>query len=453
MFSSQRIEPRRTTAHTVAPRPADLQSQLTQWGFTKNLKRGEVVEILRAKASRDTAGKESVFTLRGRPVSLEQVEKHRKKFGIPAIKPGSLSASHDSSDTSSQDIVCRTPPPSPHASLPVVEARRVPEKLLYDIDVLVKGSFEAGRWKFVSNDLLIVSSEHQTAEKLAIHDFLGNIINASATAKRRDYDLAFERWSQACVKVDRLVTGRCHDIIPNLIQQLNDLNREDLGPVAASLKKYIAEASAVHGDPNEPTTTILSQLGKLDMSLVAAAEERIMAHFHRLFTQYLGYRCYNTFVMMMDGARRRLLYDKWATFTDCLPSLAHLDTLFGPTDRRPLDMIGLRLEILKDRGIPAQAEREAAELIRRAENIENDDWQRAYHLTRGWYFRGWAQYSMPGKRGQAVESFETAMRCDDELCAIDDFHIFVPERVAMVGYLRELRGAASGDSSVVGAGE
>jgi len=116
-------------------------------------------------------------------------------------------------------------------------------------------------------------------------------------------------------------------------------------------------------------------------------------------------------------------------------------------------MIGLRLEILKDRGIPTQAEREAAELIRRAENIENDGWQRAYHLTRGWYFRGWAQYSMPGKRGQAVESFETAMRCDDELCAIDDFHIFVPERVAMVGYLRELRGAASGDSSVVGAGE
>lgn len=417
-----------------------LKTQLASWGFTKHLKRGEVLDILRAKATRDAAGKDSAFTLRGRPVSLEQVEKHRRKFGIPSVRPGNVSHSRPVlAHSSTQDLVCRTPPPSPYASIPVIEIHRVPEKLLYDIDVLAKGSFEAGRWKFVSNEQVMYSSEYEVQEKQTLHDFIGNIINGSAAAKKKNYNLAFEHWQQACVKVDGLVNGQYHDIIPNLIQQINDLNRQDLAPVAASLKAHIAESSSVHGKPGEPTAAILAGLGQLDMSLMVVTEERIMTHFHLVFEQYLGYRCYNSFVMMIDGARRRLLHDKWATFADCLPDVAELDSMFYPKDRRALDVIGLRLEILKNRDMPVEAEEEASDLVRRAEGICNDDWQRFYHLTRAWYFLGWAQYSMLGKQDQATSSFHEALRCNDELCKIEDFHIFVSEQAEMQTYLDELK--------------
>jgi hypothetical protein len=398
------------------------------------------VKILRAKATRDAAGKESTFTLRGRPVTLQQVENHRRRARLDPIRANvHVVTPAGVEGGSTRDLVCRTPPPSPHASLPVIESWRVSEKLLYDVDVLVKGSFECGRWKWVSNQLIIESSEQQLQDKLAIHDMLGSLANGVAAANARDYELAFKYWQQSFVKVDALVKGQYHDIIPNLIQQINDLNSLGLVPVAASFKAHMAEASAVYGTPGTPSSAIFAGLGSLDMSLLVGAEERIMAHFHALFEQYLGYRSYNSFVMMMDGARRRLLHQSWTTFADCLPDIAHLDADFGSTDRRPLDVLGLRLEILKKRGMPHEAEPEALEMIRRAERTLNDDWQRYYNLTRGWYFLGWARYAIPEKRSQAVACFETALTCDDELCKIEDFHIFVSERTEMLKYLGELR--------------
>jgi hypothetical protein len=422
-------------------RPKALKTQLSRWGFTKYIKRGDVVEVLRAKTSRDAAGKESTFELRGRPINLEQVEKHRKKAWLPPILASTDAASPAGlASSSARGIVCRTPPPSPRASLPVIESWRVPEKLLYDVDVLVKGSFEGGRWKFNGNDSLIVSSPREVEEKLALHDFLGNLANGSAAANTRDYDLALTYWRQASENVDTLVQGQYHDIIPNLFQQINDMDRQGLGPVAATLKAHIAEASVTYSTPGQPGSTIFAGLGRLEMATMVDMEERIMSRFNLLFEQYLGYRCYNSFVMTMDTARRRLLHNPWTTFAECLPDLAGLDSIFGPSDRRSLDVIGLRVEIFKNRAMPHETEVEALALIQRAEGVLNDDWQRFYHLTRGWYFLGWAQCSIPEKRHAAVDSFQNALHTDDELRRIDDFHIFVPERTEMLKYLGELRG-------------
>jgi hypothetical protein len=56
-----------------------LKTKLMQWGYTKNVKRGEVLHILRQKESRESAGKQSSFTLRQRPVALEKVTKHSQR--------------------------------------------------------------------------------------------------------------------------------------------------------------------------------------------------------------------------------------------------------------------------------------------------------------------------------------------------------------------------------------
>ncbi|KAI3323512.1 hypothetical protein HD806DRAFT_496946 [Xylariaceae sp. AK1471] len=89
-----------------------------------------------------------------------------------------------------------------------------------------------------------------------------------------------------------------------------------------------------------------------------------------------------------------------------------------------------------------QAELEATLLIERAEMIQNDAWLRFYNLTRGWYFLGSAQYVLK-KRNVAIESLSNALRCNDELCKIEDFHIFDSETVTILRYLEGLKSDGS----------
>ena len=175
------------------------------------------------------------------------------------------------------------------------------------------------------------------------------------------------------------------------------------------------------------------------MTFMLEIEERIMKQFTKLFELYLGHLCYNSFVMIMDGARRRLLQCPWATF-DCLPEISYLDSYFGPTDRRSLDVIGMRVEILSHRGMHSEAEVEALALVQRAGMIQSDDWQRFYNLTRGWYFLGSAQYFLR-KRDVAIQNLCNALHSDDELCKIDEFHIFEAERMIILKFLEHLRSA------------
>jgi hypothetical protein len=91
-------------------------------------------------------------------------------------------------------------------------------------------------------------------------------------------------------------------------------------------------------------------------------EERIMKQFIKLFELYLGYLCYNSFVIMMDEARRRLLQYLWATF-DCLSDLSDLDSVFGSSDRRSLDVVSMRVQILSYRGMHVEAEVDVSMLV------------------------------------------------------------------------------------------
>jgi hypothetical protein len=216
---------------------------------------------------------------------------------------------------------------------------------------------------------------------------------------------------------------------------INDLNRQGYTRLAALLKKHIAQCSK--SLVNASTASVFNGLGKLDMEFMLEIEERIMNQFDKLFELYLGHLCYNSFVMMMDGARRRLLRYPWANF-DCLPDISNLDCVFGPADRRSLDVIGLRVEISNHRRLHIETEQEASMLVHRAEMIQDDDWQRFYNLTRGWYFLGSAQYFLR-KRDASIQSLSNMLVSDDELCKIDEFHIFDTERMITLKYLEHLK--------------
>lgn len=406
-----------------------LKTKLAQWGYTKNVKRCEVVQVLREKARRRSAGIEEdyTFTLQQRPVDLKKIERHRQRAGLPDIQqPENITT----------EIAWRTPPPSPPTSLP--PQWRICEKVLYDIDILIKGSFETGLWSFKGNELIIKSSTSQDLEIEVLHNFLGDFAFGCHAADTRNFVRAGVCWQRAFLNIEALVRGRYHDIIPNLVQKINDLNRQGHSRLAALLKEHIARCGKSLLGPNSSTKSIYDGLGKLDMSFMLEVEERIMKQFTKLFELYLGHLCYNSFVIMLDGARRRLLQYPWVNF-DCLPDISHLDSIFGPTDRRSLDVISLRIEILNNRNMHVETEVEASMLIQRAEMIQSDNWQRFYNLTRGWYFLGTAQYFLR-KRDVAIQSLSNALRSDDELCNIDEFHIFNAERMIILEYLEHLRG-------------
>jgi hypothetical protein len=60
-----------------------------------------------------------------------------------------------------------------------------------------------------------------------------------------------------------------------------------------------------------------------------ALEARIMGRFREFFEWYQGPRSYNSFVMMVNQARRRLMRDGSVRIEDVLPPVDHYDQAFG----------------------------------------------------------------------------------------------------------------------------
>lgn len=123
-------------------------------------------------------------------------------------------------------------------------------------------------------------------------------------------------------------------------------------------------------------------------------EERVTKCYAELFKLYLEQQSYNSFVILMNAARRKLTRNASARFEECLPPLAPLDDVFEPSNRRPLDVIRFRVEILHLRSMQQETEASAFVLVQRAELIKDDPWQQLYFLTKGWYYVGSAQYSL-----------------------------------------------------------
>jgi hypothetical protein len=120
-----------------------------------------------------------------------------------------------------RQIACRTPPPAQiPAALPPHQHWVVAENIFFHVDVLVKGSFEAGRWRFNGNDAIIHSSPAQKVECAPLHGFLGSLIDGSTAAAASDFVSAGSHWRHVFLSVEHLVVqGEYEDIVPNLVQR------------------------------------------------------------------------------------------------------------------------------------------------------------------------------------------------------------------------------------------
>ncbi|KAI1457932.1 Clr5 domain-containing protein [Annulohypoxylon moriforme] len=98
------------------------KKRIKAWGFDKKLKEHEVVELLRQKADRDTAGKASIFFIRGRQVDFEKIRRYVEG------KPDILSKlEYPYEKRPSGVVVCRTPSPVPIALPSPPDVRKLEE--------------------------------------------------------------------------------------------------------------------------------------------------------------------------------------------------------------------------------------------------------------------------------------------------------------------------------------
>jgi hypothetical protein len=135
-----------------------MKTRLDKWGYYKNLKRGDVASLLPQVYSAQSTGEVPILMLRQRPVDLERVEKHRKRAKLqpPQGLQSTVAVGH----------LARA---ENHRALPptlIPQHLKITEKLFHNIDILIKSSFETQRWRFYTNERLILSSPNEDVEKI-----------------------------------------------------------------------------------------------------------------------------------------------------------------------------------------------------------------------------------------------------------------------------------------------
>lgn len=333
-------------------------------------------------------------------------------------------------------LISKTPPRSPpQRPLSSPQVWKIPENLMYHIGIYINGSFECGKWYFISNERLIESSEHQAVEKTSIMSFLEGLDTGCRYFTEGKADMGGLYWRKAFREIETLVQGSYHDIIPNMIFKINDLDDNGYREVAKMMRKYAVQCCLASQYPSHARTTIFRALADADMDQMKELELMIMTCFVRLFELYVGPRCYSTFVMEMDLARRRLL--RGEPVDRCLPVVSNLDTLFGPLNHRSLDAIRLRIEFWFQRKEYTKVGEHASLLIERASTVEGDTWRRFYFLVKGGYHLGITQYHQ-AKYTDALQTLSNCLQWEAEFWTVDKSGQFNPEKVEMLESLEAI---------------
>lgn len=319
---------------------------------------------------------------------------------------------------------------------PLAQVWKVPEHIFFDTAALITGSFDSQHWVSIGNGLIIHSSPNQDLERKALHSFLGCLNMATKTAANSNLPIAGMYWKQAFENLDLLITGHYHDTWPNLLQKINDLKSEGHSAVAVSLQNHLARSCAAYNICG-PLRTILQAQRLIHLDDMEQIEDRVMQCYVDLFDRFLGLLHYNSFVMRMNLARRKLFRNSWARLEDFVPSLSFFDSQFGPVDTRSLDIILLRIEVLGHRGKYEWVEAEARLLVERAHMKVNDMWQRLYYLIHGHYHLGLACYAQDK---QDSANFEMLQGADyiAQFSQIDQTGIFNPEKAVLASCLEKL---------------
>ncbi|KAF3130550.1 hypothetical protein TWF594_010306 [Orbilia oligospora] len=425
--------------HNVTATRAVYKNRLKKWGFKRNTSRSEVLTTLREQEDET-----KIQTFRDPARSL-RIEKYHKKNKIRRHEYSSKPSTQLSTSSSTAIVPRQISPP---------QVFEISERLGYEVSNYIKGSFEGKRWKVKDNQSIINSSPNQDTEVQVLTTFLTDIeTGCSNFAMGNGYNGGLY-WRKAFDNIEYLVRGDYHDHLLNIVITINDLKERGYSSAAELLKSYASQLGR-HKQPSEGhiRALIYRELGNASLDQMPHLEEIIIACFVELFERYLGDYCYNSFVMHMNMARRRLRLGDWVDLTDVLPALSVLDHKFAVSDRRRLDVIRVRVETLFKRKKYLEVIEHSRSLVERAEliGIQDDPWQRHYFSIKGFYYMGMSLFSLEkyeeahiilSKCFDLIEKFYTVQH---------NFALFDSEKVEIVERLYQRSQSGLGDAGRWGA--
>jgi hypothetical protein len=120
-----------------------FKSRITKWKLDKKLKGEEVLALLFLQRDRELLNKRTEYTIRGRPVDLENINRYVRR------NPSLLTRFRTGDAPRSQytlEVRCHTPPPSPRPSLSPPGELSLTEEVLGLFRNYIDGSLSSGAW-------------------------------------------------------------------------------------------------------------------------------------------------------------------------------------------------------------------------------------------------------------------------------------------------------------------
>ena len=369
-------------------------------------------------------------------IDQNDIEKYRRRYKIS--KSGEeADGQRDAPEFPASQIVKRWRP-VPMDITQMYSTIEIPERILYNVDSMIRKSFGIKEWYFLDKDRLIESSEYAHIEKGNIMSLLSGIDLGCAFAQAGDSESAVHHWCQASLQLESLLKGRFHDIIPNLICKLNDLLDRGFSDVAEKMIDHISKLCSIYLPAGYPIAAIFQCLNRVDLAHLPGLESRLLGMYHNLFEYHVGGQCYNTFVMNINAAKRILERYEWTDIDMTLPALEPLELAHGLANCRSLDVLRMKIETLYHRGQYLELIPTAQLLKNRADTKRDDPWQRSYFMIKALYYGGRAHVILGNDESARLWLGEALFLEDIFTRTVDGSGQFTSEKVLMQDTLAAL---------------
>ena len=258
------------------------------WGLDKNNKEHEIVALLRKKTQRDSSGKRSVMSIRGRAVAPREILRYLQRKGVALNK---VSGKYVGASTP-PGVSCTTPPASPRFRLSVPcspltpRSLAIPEQLLFYIDRYMSVSFV--------NDIWVADKDGKYINTICVGDrnncwnFYHYLNGAIDLLWNRSFIGGRRSLSKAFGFVPRLIKEENPRSIEFLLRTIGLLIRTGFLDIAIKLSGYISTMASFLLNAEHPWSQICRLLGNLEPCHM---EEVIIENWkcmNNVYVQFLG---------------------------------------------------------------------------------------------------------------------------------------------------------------------
>ncbi|KIW01213.1 uncharacterized protein PV09_07260 [Verruconis gallopava] len=384
-------------------------TRIKAWGLRKHQRRGEVEAILRIKAERARAGKETTFVLGGREVSMQDIDRYKRKHQIlvsDLLETGPTR-------TEIPDLEWYTPPGSPSSgSSPLVLTPQsssasssygsVPQSIalpaaLGDYDSYFRG-ISTGFSVMITTGLWALSSSLEmawspTPVRALSQPVISNsyhqdecyryLTNGVTHIRKGDKVTGYKEWNAAFSLISDVVRSAHYNTVGKLLECIYYLDRRGHRPVARMFQSFVCEmAQAVLG-PDHPYYHIFCGLANLPLDEIGELQTKTQECLVNQLEGSLGPQAFVSFEHKMVLAQRKLESQPVRNIDELMPTEEQCIITYGPTSSKTLLALNLRYCVLRSRGLLREAQDVAWSIIQKAMLIE-DKSLRLWHLTSAW---------------------------------------------------------------------